>query len=298
MQPKKILIFGANSFLAKSIVHLLLEEFIVTGVARSDSELSYSKFNKSNLQEFDLSELLNQDIIVNCLAAGSQSNRWKDSNDEEHFFVNTYFPIKITEYLKKHNYKGVLITFGSYFEIGTNQINTPLTEQDILGSLAQTANPYILSKRLLSQYLRMAFLPFRNFHFILPTIFGKHEAKTRLLPTLMDAFKNNKSLALTDGNQVRQYLFAEELAFLIIEVSNKKESKSGIYNVPGSEIRTVREIYYELAAQFNFEEQNPFGKVKRYDEAMKFLYLSSTSLFEEYNWRPKAKISEIAYQYL
>ena len=294
---KRVLIIGGTSFLGQAVANVLADSYQVDSYSRTNPSFNFQDSFVSELDDFELSKTLEYDLVINALAAGSQSSRWNDINAEEHFYVNTYFPIKLVLFLERNQFKGSVCTFGSYFEMGVSQEDRGLTEKDILSSTAQTANPYILSKRMLSQYFKMARLNLHYHHFILPTIYGEEENKERLIPTIVRSLRSGEELKLTEGNQVRQYLYAGDIADLMVGCIGAKRSLSGIYNVPGSEKKSVKEIFAEISTILNTHTESPFGKIKREDESMKYLCLVSNEIEQKFGWKAKTTIQEVVKNY-
>lgn len=52
-------------------------------------------------------------------------------------------------------------------------------------------------------------------HFILPTIYSEYEDQNRLIPYMLRAIKNGEKLSFTSGEQVRQYLYVDEVPRMI-----------------------------------------------------------------------------------
>ena len=173
-----------------------------------------------------------------------------------------------------------LISFGSYFEIGENTENRSFSENDLLLSMRRVPNAYCISKRLLSRYFSSASDKIPFLHFILPTIYGENENENenRLIPYLLRAIKYGEKLSFTSGEQVRQYLYVDEVP-KIIEEAIDRHIPSGIYNIEGNETLSVKQLVCMLLEAHGLKpDMSIFGAVKRQDEGMKILQLDGSKL--------------------
>src|SRR4051812_30744983 len=90
-----------------------------------------SKFYPTNLlvDPIDILELSKSDIIVYASGAGIQSNA--NESFETIYKINSFVPIQICKHLSEADYRGTLITFGSYFEIGNNPTTHKFSESEV-----------------------------------------------------------------------------------------------------------------------------------------------------------------------
>jgi len=273
-----ISVIGAGGFLATGLRKYL--DGSVNAV-QAFSKNPVAAFAKETFVEADITgsfpyeKLLHEDLIFYCAGKGVQSGIAYDK--EELFFVNTYFPIKLAGYLTENNFKGVLVTFGSYFEIGNNSSDKKFTEKDIVFSMHEVPNDYCVSKRLFTKYIYDGKMGVRYLHFILPTIYGENENSNRLIPYIVNAIKNKQPLSFTSGSQVRQYLYVNDLIEIFFAVNSGLTS--GIYNMPSKETLTVKELAYSIANYFNYRlGETEFSQIARADISMQNLQLDASSI--------------------
>lgn len=274
----KIAIIGSNSFLAKEIFHsskLNAHNFALYGISNDyyNSDFTFFKYPESPLN-FD--SLLIYDLIIYCAGAGIQSNL-KESTDLI-YELNTFLPIRMFNYLHAANYKGKVITFGSYFEIGENSDLTPFTEKMILESQLKLPNEYCISKRVVSRFNSSKLFSFSHYQLFLPTIYNKNENPLRLIPYVINNVKNNKEMEFTEGSQIRQYLHTDDLVSFI-KMLIEKDIEPGFYNLAPEEYYTVKELVkmiFELLDKPFVESY--FGRKEGRDESMKMLCLDNTKM--------------------
>lgn len=292
-------ILGSNGLLSNSIAKFCNNKNIEINIYGRSEPLgvTYSKFKQIDFikNEIDYSDLLKSDLIIYAAGAGIQSNV-NEQSDLIHF-LNVDLPITILKKLNELKFLSHFITFGSYFEIGTNKKNILFTEDMILSSTNEVLNDYSVTKRLLSSFLSSFKGSFTNHHYILPTIYGENESNHRLIPYTINSLKNNEKLNFTSGNQVRQYIYVNEISSIIFKSINSK-LKSGIYNIAGNETLTVKELVNIIYAKLGvILSDDVFGKVKRLDSGMLNLQLDGSLLSQEIDFVSSVKISDIIDKY-
>ncbi len=280
----KICIIGSGGFLSTKLVNYLIDknhEISLIGRRKPKDNLKII-FHELDLlkKNIHIDVCSQSDVIIYTAGLGVYSG--KETKAEDIFTINTFVPIHLIQQLKKFEYRGKLMTFGSYFEIGTNNdFETKFTESEIISSLNKVPNDYCLSKRLLSKYLFDVELPFTYFHCILPTIYGKGENTNRLIPYLINSIIEKKQIQLTAGNQIRQYLLIDDAVKIILDMLNS-DIESGIYNFPSAETISVKEIVKVIHDSFKIElNHDIFGQEKRKDELMPVLRINSEKISEK-----------------
>jgi len=224
-------------------------------------------------EKVNLDKISQSDVIIYTAGAGIQSNI--KNSFESINNLNANIPIDICNKLNNIQFKGVLITFGSCFEIGKNTANIQFTENQVCNSNLDVPNEYCISKRLLSRFVNSFNPSYKHLHFILPTIYGEREAAHRLIPYMVNSIKNKENMQFTSGTQIRQYLYSgdvPEIVFKLMPLVNK-----GIYNLSGVETLSVREIVEKVYKFYNLKiNEELFGKAEREDSGMQNLQLDGS----------------------
>lgn len=278
----KISVLGTNGFLSNAISEYANEhgwQLDMYGLAVPDS-VHYDKFIEINLvdRDLDCAMMLDSDIIVYAIGAGIQSNL-KERADLI-YALNVTAPVNICNKLKSLDYKGAFVTFGSYFELGETDMKHPATEEDIMIADAPAPTDYVVSKRMLTRFVTSYKHDFTHWHFILPTIYGPGENPKRLIPYTINAIRNNEDLHFTSGEQVRQYLYIDDVAMVLDEAS-KMHLPTGIYNIAGLDTLSVRQLVEKIHTYFNKQiHEGCFGSEDRSDTGMKYLALEENYLIK------------------
>lgn len=276
----KVTLLGTNGFLSSAIGRYFSKKGynLYTYGISAPKDHQYYTFRRLDFtkEELNYIEVVDSDIIIYCIGAGIQSNL--QEGNELIYNLNVSCPVKICNSLRKFGYKGIFLSFGSYFEMGKTELRRPFTEDDLLFSTSEALNDYTVSKRMLSRFVSCYQTTFTHWHFYLPTIYGKGENPQRLIPYTINALQNNDELHFTEGSQIREYIHVDEVP-RIIEKSISNHLPNGLYNIQGNQVLTVREIISIIHKHYKKEVKDTcFGKTQRADKGMSYLTLDGSKI--------------------
>jgi nucleoside-diphosphate-sugar epimerase len=291
----KIAIIGSDSFIAYRLIKKLLESpfYLITGFGKNKKALSADSFTSTKfyLPDFPLefANLNSFDVIINCSSAGVQSSVQYSSEIIKE--VNFNFQKELVIYLEKINYKGKLITFGSYFEIGELNTQKKISEDELINLKNTNSNEYIESKRLFTNFVTNKKPKFEYFHLILCTIYGNGENINRLIPYLINNLKNGNNVSLTQGTQIRQYIHVDDLIDLILIIINNNITP-GIYNVATDISVSIKTLVDTIIKIYKFDSDKLHYDSSRNDTKMAFLELDNFKVKKKTDWEPKITLEE------
>lgn len=298
---QKVAIIGSSSFLAtyfikyystNSKVDLYLFGRLQDNIALSD--IRHFEYRLPNTP-IKYEVLMSMDIIIYCAGLGVQSNQAKQTHLL--YQVNLNEPINILTYLNEHDYKGIWVSFGSYFEIGSHQDNKVyFKEEQIVFSKYSVPNDYCVSKRLLSRFIESSKFTFRYYHCFLTTIFGKGEQSHRLLPYLLDRLNQNAPVKLSSGTQVRQYIHASTAVKMIVDLI-QQQAASGLYSIGTGVSMTVKNLAEQIAEVLGKKHLLDFGQVQRADQSMEVLQVDVSKVLQWISPPQDLSIKEIIEDY-
>jgi nucleoside-diphosphate-sugar epimerase len=288
---KRIAIIGSNSFLAKNIYRQLSDKFTFTLFGRTGN---YDKPFSLPEQKVPASDLVHFDSIIYCAAGGVQQALSDNKLINE---LNFSYPEYLLKELNLLNYKGIVITFGSYSEAGITTSLQNLTENDIILSDAASLNDYCKTKRKLTHLIATSHFTLQHYHFILPNFYGVGENANRLIPTIAAGYVNKEPINLTGGHQVRQFVAVDDLVRLIAKVMVSTGKPSGIYNVGSGEVMSVRELVGKIKKTVNGDIKVQYNNYIRVDTATKYLALNNTKTKNAFNWVSKSTVSDYFHLY-
>lgn len=300
----KIAIIGANGMLSVALTkYYMVKEGVTVDVYGLDAPKGYQcdNFYQVNLlkDKLDYEKLCATDVIFYASGAGVQAALKTDSSLM--YALNVNAPIEITLQLKKHDYKGTYISFGSYMEIGLNgEDGKAFTEDEVICSTLPVTNDYGLSKRLYGRYMKDFYAEFTFYHFILPNMFSEDDLKpgTRLVPYTLQylqnykAGKNPQPPSFSAGLQTRQFITLEEMIQTVDKAITKRIT-SGVYNMGGGEFLSIRNLIERLFAIYDVPcKEEYFGQEVRRDGDIKSLRIDGSKLMYALGVLPNAKIED------
>lgn len=259
-------------------------------------------FCKVNLlkDKFDYEKLAASDVVVYASGAGVQAALHTDSSLM--YALNVNAPVEMTLQLKKHDFKGIYVSFGSYMEIGVNEESgKSFKEDEVVCSSLPVTNDYALSKRLYGRYMKDFSADFTFYHFILPNMFSEDDLKpgTRLVPYTLQylqdytAGKNPTEPRFSAGLQTRQFITLEEM-ILTVDKALCSKIPSGIYNIGGGEFLSIRNLIERLFSIYGAPCKDEFfGQEVRRDGDIKSLRINGDKLYNELGYLPNSKIEDI-----
>lgn len=300
-----IVIIGANGMLSVALTKYFYgRPETKVSVFGLDAPQGYEcdEFHATNLlkQKLDYKAMTSYDVILYASGAGVQAALNTDS--ALMYALNVTAPIDITLGLKKAGYKGIYVSFGSYMEIGINDEDGKVfNEDDVVCSSLPVSNDYALSKRLYGRYMKDFNADFTFYHFILPNMFSEDDLRpgTRLVPYtlkyLQDYTAGNpvEEPKFSAGTQTRQFITLEEMILTVDKVIYKKIA-SGLYCVGGGEFLSIRNLIERLFAIYDVPcKDEYFGQSVRRDGDIKSLRLDGSKLYGALGYQPDKTIEDI-----
>lgn len=301
----KISIIGSNGMLSKALTkyyHSNSEN--VVDVYGLDEPKGYEcdNFYLVNLLngKIDYEVLAKTDVVFYASGAGVQAALKTDSSLM--YALNVNVPIELTLQLKKMNFQGIYVSFGSYMEIGLNdEDGKAFTEDEVICSKLSVTNDYALSKRLYGRYMKDFVAEYVHLHFILPNMFSEDDLKpgTRLVPYTLQYLqdytsgKKPQSPCFSAGLQTRQFITIEEM-IQTVDAAIRAQISSGVYNVGGGEFLSIRNLIERLFGIYNVPcKDEYFGKSVRRDGDIKSLRIDGSKLRNAIGKLPNSTIEDL-----
>lgn len=222
---------------------------------------------------------LNINYVINLGGYINHSNIKKTKKSHLDGCVNL---INYFKYKKISNF----IQVGSSLEYGPR--STPHSEKNL------NCNPvgnYGLSKLKATEFLKKNGknykLPFTILR--LYQIYGPYQTVDRLVPMVINKFLSDKNFPCTEGNQIRDFLYINDLIDLFLIIIGKKKAFNQIFNVGSGKKIKIRALIQKI--QKKIKKGKPlFGKIKmRKDEVLSYTpNLNKIKKF--YNWSSKVSL--------
>lgn len=275
---KNILITGGTGFIGSNLVKSFIQhkKYNVYVIVLSNDYKGINRlksFGKVNIIKDSLRRMINEykkypkfDIVYH-LASYGVDVRCNDINllcD-----VNIKMLGELIDFCKVNESK-LLVNTGSCFEYGENsnvklKEDMPCTPQSLYACSKQAS--FILMNTYAKQN-NIPMITIRPFG-----VFGIYEADYRLVPQVIKSGIERKSMKLTLGEQVRDFMFVEDLVKILMDIGESNKLKLyDVYNVCSGFPCTVYEFVCEIIEVCHFDKTLfMFGEIQyRKNESMYF----------------------------
>lgn len=292
----KVLVTGATGFIGSNLVNRLLNDGYDVYVLVRPNSLSgmkrlelYKNIKILNIEVerlLEIEELPKFDICFNLASYGVD---YRNQDPYEMIDGNIKFVINLIDFCSK-NKTNLLVHTGSCFEYGINNNNIPLRENDQLRPHSLYAVSKVSGVIMANTYAKMKSV---NLVTVRPFgVYGPNEGIHRLVPQVIDTILQNKKLDMTKGEQVRDYLFVDDLVDAYIKLSTSDKTKIyDIYNICSSEQISIRELVEELCRIYDYDISNfNFGKIPYRENEVMYFVGDNTKIYNDISWKPKTKL--------
>ena len=259
--PLNVLVTGANGFLGAHLVRRLLQggHTVVCGV-REDSDIQRldaltkglpptprlhlclaepdSRLWAAALQEQDIAQ------VVHCAAYGVDA---RQQDPDLAYLINVIGSQRLVE---AASLAGVarFIHVGTCYEYGDHpqpvDENTKPDPQGPYGTTKAKATQQVLSTSKQNALPLAVVRPFG--------LFGPLEGDHKLIPMVIQALKQNRHLALTSGEQIRDYCYVGDVCDWIIDLLTLPHfPQAEIVNLGSGKPITIRELVESVARVMN-----------------------------------------------
>ncbi|MDR2913885.1 MAG: NAD(P)-dependent oxidoreductase [Tannerella sp.] len=269
---KKIFLTGATGFLGSHIARKLIESdhhLILSYREHSDfsrcedfkNQAEWTNLNSSGWK-YEV-ERFQPEIMMNSAWQGVESGLRENWTAQ---IENIFFQQELLNLAEKIKVK-TFIGFGSQAEYGDT--DHPAEETDPAN--ATTAYGAI---KLAALQIAKLFCEKYNIRWIwlrLFSFFGEGESDKWLIPSIIKKIKDNELLELTPGEQQVAYIYVRDLAEIIAIIIETGIS-SGIYNISGSQLISIKELISKIRDLINPAYELHFGSIPyRTNQPMKII---------------------------
>jgi len=229
----KIHVIGISGFIGKAIKKASQNrKDMVYYSSNNNNEKSHKMFDIQNKKTWENINIEKNDKLIFLT--------WRNLPNYEnplHITENLLDSIKFIKYILQKNVSKIIIT-GTCYEYG---LQNGMLSEDFN---SEPTNSYSLAKdslRKLTQYLcaklEVEFLWLRIFY-----PYGKGQNPNSLIPSLDRAIKNkDQSFNLSKGNQIRDFIKVEDVAQIILKLTDSPKG-NGIFNIGSGNPISIKEF--------------------------------------------------------
>jgi UDP-glucose 4-epimerase len=258
LKDKRILVTGGNGYLGSHLVAALklsgAKVYVIDQVAgNSDNEYLLDINNSNQLQEV-VEEV--QPQIIYHLAAILNRERNFDRHDQT-MHVNYYGTLNLLKALQNIGYSNFIFTSTSEV-YGNNP--APFTENQ----LPDPCSPYSLSKIYAEQVIKtFSVLAEKNFTILrLFNFFGKNMPMGFFIPQLLHSLQHNIPFDMTGGEQIRDFLFVDDVISAMLLAATNHNSLNEVFNVCSGNGISLKKLALDVKNRFGNDSPINIGKLQ------------------------------------
>ena len=257
---KVILLTGATGFLGSQIAGVLVNndiQLVALKRKNSDCYRCNSFINKIDWVDIDAEGYWKEKVInlrptyiIHCAWIGVEAHERDDIKTQVQNISFLTDLLEISGIMKLTQF----ISLGSQAEYGI--LNSKVSENSIVKPVSSYGAVKVASQQILKTFCnsnKTKWIWLRLFSFI-----GENENDNWLIPSLIDKIINGEVMDMTPGEQKYSYMFVNDFALIILKIINSN-IQSGIYNVSGDEIISLKELVILIGKKLNFSPKINLG---------------------------------------
>ena len=278
----RILIFGGTGFIGYHLTKRFIKKgWQVTSVSKRSPNkekfikgVSYKKFNLEKIQNYKALKK-NFDYLINV-------SGYINNNNKAKYKEHNYKIIKnIFSYFKDSKLKAFL-NFSSCAEYGGK--NSPQSEI----SKCKPVSIYGKDKLRCTNFLVKSFdkYSFPMIIFRAYQIYGPLQETNRLIPIASKACYFDKEFNCIDGNQIRDYLYIDDVVDAALKALNNTKSIGQIFNLGSGKKISIKYLINYIKNYYK-RGKPVYGKVMLRKEESREIYPDISKIKKILKWKPK-----------
>ena len=288
LEGKRILVTGGNGYLGRFLVEALKKQKANVFILDKNVITSENTFQVDITIKEEVKEAINKiqpEIIVHLAAILNRERNFDNfelSNNINH--LGTY---NLLEALKNIPYQNFIFTSTSEI-YGDNK--APFHEQQ----LPDAASPYSLTKvyseNLINTFSKLydkKFTILRLFNF-----FGKNMPAAFFIPQLIESLKTKESFDMTKGEQIRDFLYVDDVVSALILSAKQAEPKNETFNVCSNTGVSLKELVKTIQKVLQSDCKISFGALPYRNNEVWNMVGDNSKIQRALNFTPKYNIEE------
>lgn len=262
----RFLITGATGFIGACLTRKLIAQKKQVSVIVRDKRLNWRLqdiASKLDIYECDLLSESLDTVVARIMPTyifhlASYGSLPSENIITKMIDVNIKGTINLINAIKKHKFK-LFINTGSSSEYGVK--SKKMKESDIIAPI----NDYGVTKGAATLFCQkeairnnLSIITFRLF-----SPYGYFEDKSRLIPSLIVSALKNQSIELSFPNNVRDFIFIEDVVDAYIKATESKSNPGEIFNIGTGKQRQVSDVVNLVLQITNSNSKIAWGKAKK-----------------------------------
>lgn len=281
----KILLTGGTGFFGSHLLKSLLDNgHKVVLIKRKKSDIwrikdSLSKIEVLNLDQDSTSQLINRhnDVEV-CIHVATVYGR-DGKNLKEILEVNLFLALRVLLFAI-NNKCAHFINTDSFFSLADNNFN-------YLQDYIQSKKHFKEWGEKLALQNKIQFTNMRLFH-----LYGPMDNEEKFTNSVIDRLLENKTINLTKGSQLRDFIFVEDAVRAFINViENKPQDEISNFDVGTGKNITIRDFVQEAKNLIGSESQLNFGAIPMHENEPNFPAADIEELLK-IGWTPRVSLRD------
>lgn len=289
-----IIVSGSSGFIGFNFAEYVLRNSNIKIFAYREKEVNASNnFRLKILKTYKNFYLINNKSISNLkenikvvfnFASYGVDSRQKDINNM--LDGNIKFSLKMIEISHKFNAKYVHTSSCYEYKDSNIKINEKtLLRPNSLYGVFKAATTNIVEQ--VCKYKKI-----KHVIIYLFGVYGPYESGTKILPSLFKSLSRNESIKLTNGEQIRDYTYIEDIVkgCLLLGIKKTKKNK---YNLCSSKGTAIKKFIFKFVKIGKFNHRLlKFGKKKMKENNFFRVVGDNQNISKEFDWKPKISIEK------
>jgi len=300
-KPRAVLLTGGTGFLGFTLAKKINSEgnFKLICLVNKHSEKNIKLVELGGIISInEVSELISlsqeyqiEHIVHSATDYGRSLKLTNNSLENDHFNnllkVNLVLPIELLQLGERLGIRS-FINIDSYFNKH--------------GRTYQALPEYAASKQSLIPWLKTFSIKFKVINFQLEHVFGPGDSTEKFIPKLIQDLKDNKDIRLTPGEQIRDFIYVDDVCLAILQVLEKEEivkssANYSEFSIGTGQGTTIKKFTMALKEIIGSDSKLIFGAIPyRADEIQDS---HSDGIFQQvYSWAPSLELEQNLKRYL
>lgn len=282
----RILLTGATGFLGSHLLKAMLHAgYEVSIIKRATSDLGRiveveGKYDSFNVPEASISQIFSThqiDLVCHCATAYGRGS----AETTKIVDGNLRFPVELLENAMRNGCK-YFINTDSFF---CKQLPERLEQNEPIYMPEYTLTKHQFREwgKLYANQGRITFINLQMEH-----IYGPNDSLGKFVPWVENQLANNVAeIALTDGIQLRDFVYVDDVVDVYLDVLKRVRSFKGYENfeVGSGQAMSVRQFVERLKDKVGASTKLNFGAIPRREEEIMYSQASSKSPYAMINFK-------------